>query len=47
MSTALVLFRQDLRLSDNAALTAACLAHERVLPVYVHAPAELAPWEPG
>ena len=47
MSTALVLFRQDLRLRDNAALTAACLAHERVLPVYVHAPAELAPWEPG
>ena len=47
MSTALVLFRQDFRLSDNAALTAACLAHERVLPVYIHAPSEYSPWQPG
>ncbi|WP_028839687.1 cryptochrome/photolyase family protein [Thermomonas fusca] len=47
MSTALVLFRHDLRLADNAALTAACLAHDRVLPVFVHAPHEQAPWEPG
>ena len=47
MSTALVLFRQDFRLADNAALTAACRAHARVLPVYIHAPSEHAPWQPG
>ena len=47
MSTALVLFRRDLRLADNSALTAACAAHDRVLPVYIHAPDEDAPWAPG
>ncbi|MFN7137331.1 MAG: deoxyribodipyrimidine photo-lyase, partial [Thermomonas sp.] len=47
MSTALVLFRRDLRLADNPALHAACAAHARVLPVYVHAPDEDAPWAPG
>lgn len=40
MSTALVLFRRDLRLSDHAALSAACAEHARVLPVYVHHPDE-------
>ncbi|MER3546494.1 MAG: deoxyribodipyrimidine photolyase [Rhodanobacteraceae bacterium] len=47
MSTALVLLRRDLRLDDHPALNAACAAHGRVLPVYVHAPAEDAPWQPG
>ncbi len=47
MSTALVWFRRDLRLADHAALAAACAAHERVLPVYIHAPQEEAPWAPG
>ena len=47
MSTALVLFRRDLRLADNPALSAACAGHDRVLPVYVHAPSEEAPWQPG
>ena len=47
MSTALVLLRRDLRLEDNPALHAACAEHERVLPVYVHAPDEEAPWQPG
>lgn len=47
MTTALVLLRRDFRLADNAALHAACAAHERVLPVFVHAPAEDAPWQPG
>ena len=47
MSTALVLFRRDLRLADNPALAAACAAHDRVLPVYVHAPDEESPWAPG
>ena len=46
MSAALVLFRRDLRLSDNPAWTAACAAHAQVLPVFVHAPAEEAPWAP-
>jgi deoxyribodipyrimidine photo-lyase len=47
MSTAVVLFRRDLRLADNPALHAACAEHARILPVYVHAPDEDAPWAPG
>ena len=47
MSTALVLFRRDLRLADNPALAAACAGHDRVLPVYIHAPEQEAPWAPG
>jgi deoxyribodipyrimidine photo-lyase len=47
MSTALVWLRRDLRLSDHAALAAACAAHERVLPVYIHAPQEEGAWAPG
>ena len=45
--TAIVWFRRDLRLADNPALTAACAAHERVLPVYIHAPEEEGAWSPG
>lgn len=40
MSTALVLFRRDLRLLDNPALSAACENHAHVLPVYIHEPAQ-------
>jgi deoxyribodipyrimidine photo-lyase len=47
MSTALVLFRRDLRLADHRALTAACAAYECVLPVYIHAPDEDDPWQAG
>lgn len=47
MSTAIVWFRRDLRLADNPALTAALESHDLVLPVYVHAPDEEAPWAPG
>ena len=47
MSTALLWLRRDLRLTDHPALTAACSAHERVLPVYIHSPHEEAPWAPG
>ena len=47
MSTAIVWFRRDLRLADNPALSAACAAHERVLPLYIHAPHEDAGWSPG
>jgi len=45
--TAIVWFRRDLRLADNPALTAACAAHERILPLYVHAPDEEGAWAPG
>ncbi len=47
MSIALVWFRRDLRLADNAALRAALDAYDRIVPVYIHAPAEEAPWQPG
>lgn len=47
MSTALVLFRRDLRLTDNPALAAACSAHAGILPVYIHTPAENDPWPAG
>jgi deoxyribodipyrimidine photo-lyase len=47
VSTALVWFRRDLRLADHPALHRAALAHERVIPVYIHAPDEEAPWPPG
>jgi deoxyribodipyrimidine photo-lyase len=47
MSTAIVLFRRDLRLADNPALNAACAEHAQVLPVYIHAPAEDNAWPAG
>ena len=47
MSVALVWFRRDLRLADNPALAAALKAHDEVLPVYIDAPDEEAPWQPG
>jgi len=47
MSLALVWFRRDLRLDDHPALHAALRAGHAVLPVYVHAPDEEAPWAPG
>ena len=47
MSIALVWFRRDLRLADNPALLAALRAGHVPLPVYVHAPDEEAPWQPG
>ncbi len=43
----LVWFRTDLRLADNPALHAAVSRGERVLPVYIDAPEEEAPWPPG
>lgn len=42
----LLWFRRDLRLADNPALVAACESGE-VIPVYIHAPAEQSPWQPG
>lgn len=47
MSTAIVWFRRDLRLADHPALTAAMAAHERILPIYIHAPDEDGAWAPG
>lgn len=46
MTTALVLFRRDLRLTDNPALSAACAEHAHVLPVFIHADDETA-WPDG
>ena len=42
----LVWFRHDLRLDDNPALLAA-VAHGSVVPVFIWAPDEEAPWQPG
>lgn len=47
MSIAIVWFRRDLRLADHPTLSAACAAHERVLPVYIHAPQEEGAWAAG
>ncbi|MEZ5437972.1 MAG: deoxyribodipyrimidine photo-lyase [Lysobacteraceae bacterium] len=47
MSRALVWFRRDLRLADNPALQAALDAGLAPIPVYLHAPHEESPWEPG
>lgn len=47
MSTAILWFRRDFRLGDNPALCRALERHDRVLPVYIHAPDEEAPWQPG
>lgn len=43
---AIVWLRRDLRLADNPALVAAC-QHEAIVPAYIHAPDEQAPWQPG
>ena len=43
----LVWFRQDLRLADNPALTAAIDAGSPVIPVFIWAPDEESPWSPG
>lgn len=45
-ATSIVWFRQDLRLADNPALRAA-ISRGEVVPVFVHAPDEEAPWQPG
>ena len=47
MTTAIVWLRRDLRLADNPAIHAAVAGHASVLPVYIHAPEEEAPWMPG
>ncbi|HEX7815104.1 deoxyribodipyrimidine photo-lyase [Dyella sp.] len=47
MTTAIVWFRRDLRLSDHPALHAAVSSHERVVPLYIHAPEEEGSWAAG
>ncbi|MDX1497786.1 MAG: deoxyribodipyrimidine photo-lyase, partial [Salinisphaeraceae bacterium] len=44
--TTLVWFRRDLRIADNPALLSAAESGP-VLPVFIYAPHEEAPWEPG
>jgi deoxyribodipyrimidine photo-lyase len=46
MST-VVWFRNDLRLADNPALQAALKRQQAVIPVFIWAPDEEAPWAPG
>lgn len=45
MKTILVWFRRDLRIADNPALYAA--KSHRAIPIYIDAPDEEAPWQPG
>jgi deoxyribodipyrimidine photo-lyase len=47
MRVGLVWYRRDLRLADNAALRAALDACDRIVPVFIHAPNEEKPWQPG
>ena len=47
MSTGLVWFRRDLRLADNPTLSEALERHDKLICVYIHAPDEEAPWQPG
>jgi deoxyribodipyrimidine photo-lyase len=44
---AIVWFRQDLRLADHPALTAALQRGAAILPVFIWAPDEESPWPPG
>lgn len=46
-SASMVWFRKDLRLSDNAALTATVATGGPVIPVYIWAPEEDGAWAPG
>ena len=45
--TAILWLRRDLRLDDNPALLRALESGRPLLPLYIHAPAEEHPWEPG
>jgi deoxyribodipyrimidine photo-lyase len=45
--TAIVWFRRDFRISDNPALATALARCRHIVPVYIHAPDEDQPWQPG
>lgn len=47
MSTAVLWFRKDLRLTDNKSLARLLEAGHEVVPLFIWAPEEEAPWEPG
>ena len=47
VSPSLLWFRLDFRLADNPALQAAIERGGAVIPVFIHAPEEEAPWQPG
>lgn len=47
MSTTILWFRQDLRLTDNPALTAALQSGGRVIPLFVDSTTEPMPWRDG
>ena len=46
-NTAIVWFRRDLRLADNPALNFACNNYRTIIPIFIWAPEEEAPWSPG
>ena len=47
VSPSIIWFRLDLRLADNPALQAAIKRGGAIIPVFIHAPDEEAPWQPG
>lgn len=47
MSGCILLFRNDLRLTDHPALRAACDEHDWVCPLFVWSEEDEKPWEPG
>lgn len=47
MNTAIIWFRRDLRLADNAALLKGIAASERLVPLYIHSPRDGDPWAAG
>jgi deoxyribodipyrimidine photo-lyase len=47
MKSVLIWFRQDLRLEDNAALALAIQEGAPVIPLFIFAPEEEFPWDPG
>jgi deoxyribodipyrimidine photo-lyase len=46
-SPSILWFRSDFRLGDNPALQAAIQRGAAIVPVFIHAPEEEAPWSPG
>ena len=47
LAPAIVWFRHDLRLADNPALHAAMQSGKAVIPLFIYAPEEETPWQPG
>jgi len=47
MPTAILWFRQDLRLADNPALCEAAAANDRLIPLYLYYAEEGVPWALG